>query len=504
MTHNVFAAIQLNLKRNTDRTLLSIPGGRRLTGSDLDFESATLASALIDLGLEPGDPVSVQIEKGWMNVILYLAVLRCGAVYLPLNSAYTNSEIEYFLTDAESKLHVCGADRLDHVESLKSSIPELQVLTLDGEGGTLVEAFEAAKAVGKTFTDIVGRDSDDLASIIYTSGTTGKPKGAMITHSNLVANAEMLTEAWSYRSDDVLLHALPLFHVHGLFVALNLALMNGGSVIMLPKFDPDTVLDAMPDSTVMMGVPTYYTRLLADQRFNRDVSGHMRLFISGSAPLLVETSDEFLERTGQRILERYGMTETGMSCSNPLNGDRRAGSVGPPLPGVEVRIVDEDGAELPRGEIGSLEVRGEHVFKGYWKLPEKTAAEFKGDWFITGDMATLSDDGYVSIVGRGKDLIISGGLNIYPKEIEDVLNDQDGVVESAVVGVPHPDFGEGIVAVLVGEQELDMEALQAACRGKLAGFKVPRRWIQLDSLPRNTMGKVQKNLLRDDYTESFK
>ena len=287
-------------------------------------------------------------------------------------------------------------------------------------------------------------------------------------------------------------------------MALNLALMNGGSVIMLPKFDPDAVLDAMPDSTVMMGVPTYYTRLLADQRFNRDVSGHMRLFISGSAPLLVETSDEFFERTGQRILERYGMTETGMSCSNPLNGDRRAGSVGPPLPGVEVRIVDEDGAELPRGEIGSLEVRGEHVFKGYWKLPEKTAAEFKGDWFITGDMATLSDDGYVSIVGRGKDLIISGGLNIYPKEIEDVLNDQDGVVESAVVGVPHPDFGEGIVAVLVGEQELDMEALQAACREKLAGFKVPRRWIQLDSLPRNTMGKVQKNLLRDDYIESFK
>ena len=287
-------------------------------------------------------------------------------------------------------------------------------------------------------------------------------------------------------------------------MALNLALMNGGSVIMLPKFDPDAVLNAMPDSTVMMGVPTYYTRLLADQRFNRDVSGHMRLFISGSAPLLVETSDEFFERTGQRILERYGMTETGMSCSNPLSGDRRAGSVGPPLPGVEVRIVDEDGAELPRGEIGSLEVRGEHVFKGYWKLPEKTAAEFKGDWFITGDMATLSDDGYVSIVGRGKDLIISGGLNIYPKEIEDVLNDQDGVVESAVVGVPHPDFGEGIVAVLVGEQELDMETLQAACREKLAGFKVPRRWIQLDSLPRNTMGKVQKNLLRDDYKESFR
>ena len=504
MTHNVFAAIQVNLQRNADSTLLSIPGGRSLTGSDLESESATLASALIDLGLEPGDRVSVQIDKGWMNVVLYLAVLRCGAVYLPLNSAYTNSEIEYFLTDAESKLHVCSADRLDHVESLKGAIPSLQVLTLDGKGGTLVDVFQTAKAAGKSFTDVVARASDDLASIIYTSGTTGKPKGAMITHSNLVANAEMLTEAWSYSSDDVLLHALPLFHVHGLFVALNLALMNGGPVIMLPKFDPDMVLEAMPDATVMMGVPTYYTRLLADPRFNPDISGHMRLFISGSAPLLVETSDEFFDRTGQRILERYGMTETGMSCSNPLNGDRRAGSVGPPLPGVEVRVIAEDGAELPPGEIGSLEVKGDHVFKGYWKLPEKTAAEFKGDWFITGDMATLSEDGYVSIVGRGKDLIISGGLNIYPKEIEDVLNDQDGVVESAVVGVPHPDFGEGIVAVLVGEKELDMDVLQATCREKLAGFKVPRRWIQLDTLPRNTMGKVQKNLLRDDYTDSFK
>jgi malonyl-CoA/methylmalonyl-CoA synthetase len=504
MTHNVFAAIQVNLQHYADKTLLSIPGGRSLSGSDLESESATLASALIHLGLEPGDRVSVQIDKGWMNVVLYLAVLRCGAVYLPLNSAYTNSEIEYFLTDAESKLHVCSADRLGHVESLKGVIPSLQVLTLDGESGSLVDAFQTAKSAGKSFTEVVARASDDLASIIYTSGTTGKPKGAMITHSNLVANAEMLTEAWSYSSDDILLHALPLFHVHGLFVALNLALMNGGPVVMLPKFDPAMVLEAMPNATVMMGVPTYYTRLLADPRFKRDVSGHMRLFISGSAPLLVETSDEFFDRTGQRILERYGMTETGMSCSNPLNGDRRAGSVGPPLPGVEVRVIAEDGAELPRGEIGSLEVKGDHVFKGYWKLPEKTAAEFKGDWFITGDMATLSEDGYVSIVGRGKDLIISGGLNIYPKEIEDVLNDQDGVVESAVVGVPHPDFGEGIVAVLVGEQELDMDALQAICREKLAGFKVPRRWIQLDALPRNTMGKVQKNLLRDDYTDSFK
>jgi Acyl-CoA synthetases (AMP-forming)/AMP-acid ligases II len=272
---------------------------------------------------------------------------------------------------------------------------------------------------------------------------------------------------------------------------------------LLPKFDPDLVLDALPRATVMMGVPTYYTRLLQDPRFDRSVSGHMRLFISGSAPLLVETSDSFFERTGQRILERYGMTETGMSCSNPLDGERRAGAVGPPLPGVSVRVVGENDDVLPAGEIGSLEVKGAHVFKGYWKLPEKTAAEFKGDWFITGDMATLSKDGYVSIVGRGKDLIISGGLNIYPKEIEDVLNDQPGVIESAVVGVPHPDFGEGIVAILVGETALDMAALEAVCREKLAGFKVPRRWEQLDALPRNTMGKVQKNLLRLEYEDTF-
>jgi len=503
MTHNVFAAIQTNLKHHAERTLLTIPNGRQLTGSDLDRESAILAGALMGLGLEAGDRVSAQIEKGWMNVVLYLAVLRSGAVYLPLNSAYTNSEIEYFVTDAESKLHICSSDRAEHVESLRSQIPELQVLTLDHESGTLIDLFDAAKTSGQMSDEVISRVADDLASIIYTSGTTGKPKGAMITHSNLAANAKMLTEAWAYSSDDVLLHALPLFHVHGLFVALNLALMNGGPMIMLPKFDPDLVLSVMPSATVMMGVPTFYTRLLADSRFDRRSSGHMRLFISGSAPLLVETSDEFFDRTGQRILERYGMTETGMSCSNPLHGDRRAGSVGPPLPGVEVRIMGENGEELPRGDIGALEVKGEHVFKGYWKLPEKTASEFKGDWFITGDMATLSEDGYVSIVGRGKDLIISGGLNIYPKEIEDVLNDQGGVVESAVVGVPHPDFGEGIVAVLVGDQALDMAALESACREKLAGFKVPRRWVQLQALPRNTMGKVQKNLLRDEYANSF-
>lgn len=501
--HNVFVPIQSNLSQQAEQTVLTIPGVAKLSGIDLDSQSAILAVVLHDLGVEPGDRVSVQIEKGQMNVVLYLAVLRAGAVYLPLNSAYTNAEIEYFLTDAEPKVHVCSRDRAEHAEALKDSLAELEVLTLDNESGSLSDLFVEAKLAGKALEKITPRAADDLAAIIYTSGTTGRPKGAMITHNNLVSNAEMLTQAWAYSANDTLLHALPLFHVHGLFVALNLALINGGPIIMLPKFDLDGVLSVMREATVMMGVPTYYTRLLGDRRFNQEIGGHMRLFISGSAPLLVETSDEFFDRTGQRILERYGMTETGMSCSNPLHGERRAGSVGPPLPGVEVRILGEDATELPKGTIGSLEVKGDHVFKGYWGLPKKTAAEFNGEWFVTGDVAMLSEDGYVSIVGRGKDLIISGGLNIYPKEIEDVLNDQEGVVESAVVGVPHSDFGEGIVAILVGESALDMGSLEVACREKLAGFKVPRRWIQLEALPRNTMGKVQKNLLRGEYADSF-
>ena len=501
--HNIFVPIQSNLSRQAEQTVLTIPGGAKLSGIDLDSQSAILAAVLSDLGVEPGDRVSVQIEKGQMNVVLYLAVLRAGAVYLPLNSAYTDAEIEYFLTDAEPKVHVCSKDRAEHAEALKDSLAELEVLTLDNESGSLSDLFVEAKLAGKALEKITPRAADDLASIIYTSGTTGRPKGAMITHNNLVSNAEMLTQAWAYSANDTLLHALPLFHVHGLFVALNLALINGGPIIMLPKFDLDGVLSVMRNTTVMMGVPTHYTRLLGDRRFNQEIGRDVRLFVSGSAPLLVETSDEFFDRTGQRILERYGMTETGMSCSNPLHGERRAGSVGPPLPGVEVRIVAEDGTELPKGAIGSLEVKGDHVFKGYWGLPEKTADEFNGEWFVTGDVATLSEDGYVSIVGRGKDLIISGGLNIYPKEIEDVLNDQKGVVESAVVGVPHSDFGEGIVAILVGESALDMGSLEVACREKLAGFKVPRRWIQLEALPRNTMGKVQKNLLRGEYADSF-
>jgi malonyl-CoA/methylmalonyl-CoA synthetase len=503
MSHNLYQRIRDALSADPERDILKLPDGRGIQAAELDQQVAYAAYVLQEAGVAPGDRVSVQIDKSWMNVVLYLAVLQIGGVYLPLNTAYTDSEIEYFLTDAEPKVHVCAPSRRVHAESLRSEVVGLQVFVLDDEGGSFFDAFARARERGLAVDTVVARQSDDLASILYTSGTTGKPKGAMITHGNLGSNASMLTEAWDYSASDTLLHALPLFHVHGLFVALNLALVNGGTVVLLPKFDLDHVIDALPQSTVMMGVPTYYTRLLQDARFDRAISEHMRLFISGSAPLLVETSDAFLDRTGQRILERYGMTETGMSCSNPLYGERRPGAVGPPLPGVSVRVVGETDDVLAAGEIGSLEVKGPHVFQGYWKLPEKTASEFKGEWFITGDMAVISEDGYVSIVGRGKDLIISGGLNIYPKEIEDVLNDQPGVVESAVVGVPHPDFGEGIVAILVGETALDMAALEAACREKLAAFKVPKRWEQLDALPRNTMGKVQKNRLRLDYEESF-
>lgn len=503
MSYNLFSTIQAQLLNDPNKSTLLMADGARVSASELEYASRIMGAVLVSLGVSPGDRVSVQIDKSWTNVVLYLATLRVGGVYLPLNSAYTDAEIDYFLSDATPKLHVCVEARKSGAETTFAKIGSGTVASLHGESGSLWDAFLAAKETSNTFDDIVERASDDLASLLYTSGTTGKPKGAMISHGNLLSNAKMLSEAWAYTKDDVLLHALPLFHIHGLFVGLNLALVTGGSIILLPKFDAKEVMKHLPSATVMMGVPTYYTRLLSEPSFGREVAGHMRLFISGSAPLLVETSNEFFERTGHRILERYGMTESGMTCSNPLVGERRAGSVGPALPGVETRIVTEDGELAKVDEIGILEVRGANIFQGYWNLPEKTASEFKGDWFITGDMATKSQDGYISIVGRGKDLIISGGLNIYPKEIEDTINDMDGVVESAVVGVPHADFGEGMVAVVVGSAELDLDQLRTKCRELLASFKVPKVWVQVESLPRNTMGKVQKNLLRDEYKNAF-
>ena len=498
---NLFSVIESALSAVPEKSILQSLDGQQMSAAQLLEASDRMAAILVQQGVLPGDRVSVQVDKDFLNVVLYLGVLKAGAAYLPLNSGYTDDEIDYFLSDATPRVHVCTTPRAKSAQAIAQRLSDTRVETLDLDGGTLRAAFERqTQGLGAS----VPRAPSDLASILYTSGTTGKPKGAMLTHQNLTANAQMLTQAWEYSSADALLHALPLFHVHGLFVALNLALVNAGAVVLLPKLDIDDVMQAMPLCTVMMGVPTYYTRLLSDSRFDRAAAEHMRLFISGSAPLLVETSNEFFERSGHRILERYGMTETGMSCSNPLHGERRAGSVGPALPGVQARVMDEQGAELPRGEVGSLQVKGDHVFAGYWNLPEKTASEFTQDgFFITGDMATQSSDDYVSIVGRGKDLVISGGLNIYPKEIEDVLNDIDNIVESAVVGVPHADFGEGIVAVLVCSGEIDLAAVEAVCRKKLAAFKLPRSWHIVDALPRNTMGKVQKNLLRSEYAADF-
>jgi malonyl-CoA/methylmalonyl-CoA synthetase len=426
-----------------------------------------------------------------------------GAVFLPLNTAYTSTELAYFVDDSGAGLFVCDpaeAEALADIATRNGCI--LHTLAGDGTGSF------ADLVVGQPeHADVTDRTDDDLAALLYTSGTTGRSKGAMLTQANLLSNAQALVEGWRFTSNDVLLHALPIFHSHGLFVACNVSLLAGGAMIWLPKFDTDTVIARLPEATTMMGVPTFYTRLLDDPRFDRALTAHMRVFISGSAPLLAETHVRFEATTGHRILERYGMTETSMNTSNPYEGARRAGTVGFPLAGVEVKVCDaRTGAEVPRGEIGVLEVRGPNVFRGYWQMPEKTRDELREDgFFITGDLAMIDADGYVTIVGRGKDLIISGGFNIYPKEIEMFLDDLPGVLESAVIGAPHPDFGESVVAVLVAEPvaACDIAAVEAAVRRDLAGFKRPRHIAVLDALPRNTMGKVQKKELRNLFAEVF-
>ncbi len=461
------------------------------------------ANALTELGVAPGDRVAVQVTKSPQALALYAACVRSGAVFLPLNTAYTPRELAYFVADSGAKLFVCDPGEDDDLSSIAAEAGAV-LKTLAGDGtGTMSDVVVAQPHDFET----CHREADDLAALLYTSGTTGRSKGAMLTHNNLLSNARALVEAWRFTSDDVLLHALPIFHSHGLFVATNIMLLAGGSMIFLPKFEVETVLDRLPDATTMMGVPTFYTRLLEEPEFTKTLTGHMRLFISGSAPLLAETHKQFEERTGHRILERYGMTETSMSTSNPYDGERRPGTVGFPLPGVEAKICDaESGADLPDGEIGVLWVRGPHVFKGYWQMPEKTREELMDDgWFITGDLAMIDADGYIHIVGRGKDLIISGGYNIYPKEIELYLDAVPGVKESAVIGAPHSDFGESVVAVLVPEAgaPLDISEIEALVRRDFAGFKRPRRIEIMEALPRNTMGKVQKNQLRDLYADSF-
>jgi len=469
-----------------------------------------LANLLGSLELPAGARVAVQTEKSVEALMLYLAVLRAGLVYLPLNTAYQSAEIEYFIGNAEPSVVVCSGKNFGWVSRIAFKAGTAHVFTLnDDRSGSLLERA----AVHSDVHAPAQRGKDDLAAILYTSGTTGRSKGAMLSHGNLSSNARVLKEYWGWRSPgqggDVLIHALPIFHVHGLFVASHGALLSGSKMIWFSKFDPKAVIARLPDATVFMGVPTLYVRLLGDKAFDRQACRNMRLFVSGSAPLLIETFNEFRERTGQAILERYGMSETVMLTSNPYrpeDGERRGGTVGFPLPGVGVRVVDDAGQPCPAGETGHLQVRGPNVFAGYWRMPEKTREEFTSDgWFKTGDVGRIAADGYVTIVGRSKDLIISGGYNVYPAEIEGVLNEMPGIAESAVVGVPHPDFGEAVIAIVVprpGAQP-DAGSMIGELKSQIANFKVPKQVFVVPELPRNTMGKVQKNLLRDQHRALF-
>ena len=505
MSHNLFETFAARMQARGDADFITTREGRRYSHADALAESARLAGALVELGVTPGDRVAVQVDKSPEAILLYLATLRVGAVYLPLNTGYTGDEIRYFLSDAEPALFVCRPAVLEEARTIagETGCPAVETLGTAADG-SLMEA--AGKATPREAVE--PREANDLAAILYTSGTTGRSKGAMLTHRNLGSNAATLVEAWRFGEEDRLIHALPIFHTHGLFVACNVTLMAGSSMLFLPKFDADVIFEEMPRGTVLMGVPTFYTRLVADDRLTPEVTARMRLFVSGSAPLTAETHQAFEEKTGHAILERYGMTETNMNISNPYDGARRAGTVGRPLPGVEIRITDrESGEEVPPGEIGMLQVRGPNVFIGYWRMPEKTREELLEDgFFITGDLALVDEHGYVQIVGRDKDLVISGGFNVYPKEVEQVIDELEGVVESAVVGLPHPDLGEGVTAVVVPEAgaELTEGEVLGHLQGRLARYKQPKRVFFVDGLPRNTMGKVQKNQLRQQFQDTYR
>ena len=498
---NLYSVLYSGFSARLDAVAIQTPH-RSYTFADLDAGSAQVAGWLASLNLPAGSRVAVQVEKSPEALMLYLGTLRAGLVYLPLNTAYRESEIAYFLDDAQPSVVVCSEANRSWVEPLVMKRPGGIVVTLEEDGtGTLSDAVHECSAEFKT----VHCPSDSLAVILYTSGTTGRSKGAMLSHQNMISNAQVLNTFWGWRSDDTLLHMLPIFHVHGLFVAAHGALLAGARMIWLPRFDLDQAIHYLPHSTVMMGVPTFYVRLLADARFSKETCAGMRLFVSGSAPLLTDTFESFQQRTGHTILERYGMSETVMLTSNPYlpkDGPRLGGTVGKPLPGVSVRVVDDHQQPLPAGEIGHIQVKGDNVFSGYWRMPEKTKEEFTVDgWFRTGDMGRWNDLGYLVIVGRSKDLIISGGFNIYPKEIESIIDDMPGVAESAVVGVPHADFGEAVVAIVVARpgEALDAAHIQASLKASIANFKVPKKVYVVAELPRNTMGKVQKNILREHY-----
>ncbi|WP_426612614.1 malonate--CoA ligase [Bradyrhizobium sp. McL0616] len=485
------------------RLAIETQDGAHISYGELIARAGQMANVLVARGVKPGDRVAVQVEKSVANIVLYLGTVRAGAVYLPLNTAYTLNELDYFIGDAEPSLVVCDPSKAEGLTAIAAKV-KAKVETLGPDGkGSLTDAADKASSEFTT----VPRANDDLAAILYTSGTTGRSKGAMLTHDNLASNSLSLVGYWRFTDKDVLIHALPIYHTHGLFVATNVTLFARASMIFLPKLDPDLIIKLMARATVLMGVPTFYTRLLQNSALSRETTKHMRLFISGSAPLLAETHREWSARTGHAVLERYGMTETNMNTSNPYDGERVPGAVGFPLPGVSVRVTDPATAkELPRDEIGMIEVKGPNVFKGYWRMPEKTKAEFRPDgFFITGDLGKIDAKGYVHILGRGKDLVISGGFNVYPKEIESEIDAMTGVIESAVIGVPHADFGEGVTAVLVCNKgaEISETSVLKALDGRLAKFKMPKRVFVVDELPRNTMGKVQKNVLRDTYKDIF-
>lgn len=508
MSHNLFATFAAKMRERAEADFISTRDGRRYSYTDALTISAQLAGALTELGVKQGDRVAVQVDKSPEAILLYLACLRIGGVYLPLNTGYTGDEIRYFLNDAEPALFVCRPKIEEQARALATETGCPAVVTLGSAAdGSLMETARAATPR----EDIVALGERDLAAILYTSGTTGRSKGAMLTHTNLASNAETLAKAWHFSADDRLIHALPIFHTHGLFVACNVTLMAGASMLFLAKFDADVIFAELPHGSVMMGVPTFYTRLVQDERLTPEATEHMRLFVSGSAPLTAETHEAFEAKTGHAILERYGMTETNMNLSNPYEGARRAGTVGMPLPGVELRITNrETGDEVPLGEIGMLQIRGPNVFIGYWRMPEKTREELLDDgFFITGDLAMVDDQGYVHIVGRDKDLVISGGYNVYPKEVEQVIDELDQVAESAVIGLAHPDFGEGVTAVVVRQQgaltenQLDEEKVISHLDGRLAKYKQPKRVFFVDELPRNTMGKVQKNELRKQFNDTY-
>jgi malonyl-CoA/methylmalonyl-CoA synthetase len=499
MNANLYALLHQRFSRKPTGLAVETPAGRRFSYADLDRESARYAQVLRhQLGLSQGERVAAQVQKSPQALWLYLACLRAGLIYLPLNTGYPRPELEYFLRDAQPRVFICAPSSLALAEELAGACAIAHVFTLDADGAGSWP--ERCREVEPAFA-VAECAADDIAVLLYTSGTTGRPKGAMLSHGNLAANGLTLHQVWGWREGDVLLHALPLFHAHGLFVACHCALLNASPLLLLPRFEAAAVMALLPRATVFMGVPTYYTRLLADAGFDRESCRTMRLFISGSAPLLEQTFEAFQQRTGHAILERYGMTETGMNTSNPLEGPRLAGTVGKPLPGVAVRIVDEGFRDVGTDQVGSLLVKGDNVFKGYWRLPEKTAEVFTEDgYFITGDLATWSEDGYITLVGRSKDLIITGGYNVYPKEVERCIDSIEGVVESAVIGVPHVDYGEAVIAIVVpdpGRETLTEAFIIKRLKTQLAGYKVPKRIVFQDLLPRNAMGKVQKHWLRD-------